>query len=271
MDDTAKQKLVNKLRRDKEEAYIRIMETKEAKKNKTKVKANKNKNKAKVNKNQIEATVQMQNKSSSFEEYVIYGEENGTRNVTPDMPSIRNTDMKNNNSSNSIKIKFKESTSRSQDKTSESSKLQVGKERKPKALTSTERSRLFKAKLTDEKKKLIRAKDRERKRRAREEGSILRIGDMSKKEKKIQRKNWRVTKRKYRLKKKTLAAVVNDTPPCSDSDIDPLNSEDGIRGLELEHEKVPGKNSLPEMKISQNCQSPSIPSTSHVQTESNQT
>lgn len=88
-----------------------------------------------------------------------------------------------------------------------------------------ERKRRYREKLKENITKIEKIKeyDRERKRKSKEEGKIKSIKDMSEREKRIQRKKWRLATNKHRLNLKRNDIILN-TPPSS-----PVNLEIQLR------------------------------------------
>lgn len=74
--------------------------------------------------------------------------------------------------------------------------------------------------MTPEQKEMKRLKDREYYQRKKAENKVKTINDMTEREKRKQRKAWRKNSQKYRQKKKMLANVLADSPPCSENEME---------------------------------------------------
>lgn len=98
-----------------------------------------------------------------------------------------------------------------------------------KRIMERERKRRYREKIKEDNAKIekIKESDRDRKRKSKEEGKIKSIKDMSEREKRLQRKGWRLATKKYRQSlKRNGADLFLYTPPSSpdSSIIQPLSS-----------------------------------------------
>lgn len=82
------------------------------------------------------------------------------------------------------------------------------------------RKRKFLDNMTEEQKEIKRAKDREYYQKKKAENKVNKISDLTEREKRALRKQWKEASKKYRAKKKMLANAVSNTPPPSDNELD---------------------------------------------------
>lgn len=80
------------------------------------------------------------------------------------------------------------------------------------------RKRKFLDKMTPEQKEMKKVKDREYYARKKAENKTKTISDMSEREKRQQRKQWKKNSQKYREKKRMLTSILNNSPPASENE-----------------------------------------------------
>lgn len=216
MNKTEKEEFIKKLRKDKENAYLRNLEKWEEKK---KIRVISNVTLRKSNKKTEQGPSQNTDDSRNTQKSGNSLNDNNELKTNDINQNMKILEYKTPDSLPKIKL-VTENVNLRKPKT----KLIKKQKSKNKAVFTskpnynTEKSRLRRARLTQEEKAVIREKDKIRKRECRANKTILKISDMSKKQKKIQRRKWRETKKEYRRKKKSLNSVINTTPPNSDSE-----------------------------------------------------
>lgn len=237
MNEEERKKFIEKLRRAKEDAYekflIKKVEQKNEKAEQKKQRAEQ-RNKEKIN---IISNVQIQTGDKSSEEQInAVSLEKNCVAFLPTLTPEREKDLGNqSNAEQILKSESFEVNNQSTDlKTSCSktvipdeknksapqrkAKLKIKFSSSAKGNYNTYKSRIRRARLTEEEKQIIREKDRLRKRKAKEDGKILNVANMSNKQKQEQKRKWRESKRSQRKKKKSLMAVIDTTPPSSDTE-----------------------------------------------------
>lgn len=236
MDEEKKKVLIEKLKKARELAAFRRVEEQEVKRQKKKDTFLERKRKGNEESEEHKKKKCKVDEEGSPNEGANLEKRTSNTDVSLDNNGINESDLQAVMGSNKSKDIGKKSDSQKDKKNYLKIKIQSADAsksltKKSKKSTSTERSRKCRAKMTEAQIEQKRAKDRERYRKKKEANLVKPIMDMSRREQRIQRKQWRVAQRNRRQKLKLIKNIIEETPPNSDNEIQtPSQSNRGSAG-----------------------------------------